>query len=154
MKTDNSNFTSLDKLISFIKSTKDGSLSIIHQNLENYEGMVFYIGIRFNVAKNDYQLNLEWMCLGLDLFGDNLVESYVYQFNKLELLLEYLDKKYQIKITDIKTNYMFDDALFPNPIKNKDKENLYKNKWEQFQNDFKSGNFLDSTLQLVYSSLE
>ncbi|WP_347174002.1 hypothetical protein [Polaribacter uvawellassae] len=147
-------FKNFEELNTFAFNAKKGAFSIKHQNLENYEGMVFYIGVYFNIDKNDYQLNLEWMCLGLDLFGDNLVESYVYQFNTLQSIINYLDKKHQIKVTDIKTDYFFDDTLFPNPIKNKDKKAVYNFNWDQFQKDFKKGMFLDASLPLIYSSLD
>ena len=99
------------------------------------------MGIVFDVEKNNYQLNLEWMCFGLDLFGDNLVESYVYQFEDLEILLRYIDEKHQIKISDINPNYTFNDADFPNPIKNKEQKEVYTKYWNQFQTILKKVNF-------------
>lgn len=145
-------FSDISSIQNFISDKKNGSISLNHQNLKNYEGVVFYSGIHFNLLKNEYQLNLEWICFGLDLFGDNLVESYVYQFNSLKLLLDYLEKKYQLKATDINPNYKFNDDLFPNPIKNKDKKTTYIKFWNQFQKDFKQGLFLDNSQNLIYSS--
>lgn len=152
METSNLYFSNLSVFKQHIITTKIGALSIRHQNLENYNGVVFYIGIHFDYPKEEYQLNLEWICFGLDLFGDNLVESCVYQFQNIENLLNYIDKKYQIKITDISTNYKINESLFPNPIKNKDQKNTYEKEWKRFQNDFKKGIFLDTSQNLIYNS--
>ncbi len=145
-------FNNLNSFKDFITKQKVGAISIKHQNLENYPGVVFYMGIHFNQPKNDYQLNLEWICFGLDLFGENLVESYVYQYKNIEDLLNYIDKKYQLKITNIPINYKLDDNLFPNPIKNKAQKNTFEIAWKQFENDFKKGTFIDDSQKLVYNS--
>ena len=145
-------FSNIDNFKKHIFNNKNGAISIKHQNLENYKGVVFYIGIHFNFQKKEYQLNLEWICFGLDLFGDNLVESYVYQYKNIENLLNYIYKKHQIKITDIPTNYRFNDSLFPNPIKNIDQKNAFEMEWKKFENDFKKGIFLDTSQKLVYIS--
>lgn len=114
--------------------------------------MVLVILIRFDTGQAKYELDLQWECLGLDLYGDTLQESYMYQFESLEKLLEYLLAKYTIKVTDIPIKYSFDGSLFPNPIYYKEQRPDFEAAWQRFQDDFKKGAFLDPSLKLVYNS--
>jgi hypothetical protein len=63
---------------------------VAHCNCKGYPGMVSVILIRFDTRQAKYQLDLEWECHGLDFYGDTLHESYLYEFESLEKLLEYL----------------------------------------------------------------
>lgn len=92
--------------------------------------------VRFDTRKAKYELDLEWECLGLDLFGDTLQESYSYEFERLEKLLEYLEVKYAIKVTDIPIKYSFDSSQFPNPIYHTEKKPQFEAAWQQFVDDF------------------
>jgi hypothetical protein len=73
----------------------------------------------------------------------------LYQFESLEKLLAYLLAKYAITVTDIPVNYGFESSQYPDPIKDKAKRPQFEAAWQQFQQDFKSGAFLDPSLQLV-----
>lgn len=121
-----------------------------YRNLPDYPGMVLGIGIIFNSGK--YELDLEWICFGLDLFGENLLENYLYSFNELRELLTYLESNYNTSVTDIPVKYKIDQSQFPNPIKDERQKPLFESIWDKFQNDFKRGVFLDKTLPLVYAS--
>ena len=91
--------------------------------------------------------------LGSDLYGDTLQESYIYQFESLERLLDYLLAKYNIRVTDIPLQYKFDSSQFPDPIYYKEQKPEFETAWKQFQYDFKNGVVLDPSLKLVYSSV-
>ena len=91
-------------------------------------------------------------CLGLDLFGDALWDSYIYEFYDLDKLLDYLPENYDIRVTDIPVQYKFDDSQFPNPIYSEHKKTEFEAAWKRFEEDFKKGVFLDPSLKLVYDS--
>ena len=113
--------------------------------------MVLCIMIRFDIQKTSYQLDLQWECLGIDLFGDALWESYIYEFADLDKLLDYLLKNYDISVTDIPVQYKFDDSQFPNPIYYEHKKPEFEEAWKRFEEDFKKGVFLDPSLKLVFA---
>ncbi len=142
----------IETLNDFVRKTIDDHIVVTHRNIEGYAGMVMYIGIKFNIEKAKYELNLEWMSLGLDLYGDTLQESYHYQFDSLEKLLDYLLIKYNIKVTDIPIKYQFEKDQFPDPIYYKEQKHEFEVTWKKFQQDFKNDAFLDPLLKLVYSS--
>lgn len=146
------NFTDLATLNSFIQDKGKGGILITYRNCEDYAGMTLSLMIVFDLRKPEYKLDLQWMALGLDLYGDTLQESYVYSFESLEKLLEYLEAKYAIQLTDIPVSYHFDQTQYPNPLTHADQKSLFEAAWEQFQLDFKSGAFLDTSLTLVYNS--
>lgn len=142
-------FSSFDALDSYTKEKKKGELILTYRNSENYEGMVLAIMIIFDTDKSQYRLDLQWMSLGLDFYGDTLQESYVYQFNNLAEMMAYILATYQIHVTTIPIKYQFDYTKHPSPIIDEDKKSLYKKAWEQFQQDFKAGLFLDKSLMLI-----
>ncbi len=146
-------FVDIHELTEFMLDKRKGSIPVAYQLLPDYAGMVLYIGIIFDLKKHQYLLSLEWMALGLDAYGDTLQESYSYQFDRLELLIEYLQLKYAIAVTEIPMKFEFDDHQFPNPIKDEAQKSLFEAAWSQFQKDFKEGLFLDQSLVLVYNSL-
>lgn len=145
-------FSSLQALKQHLQERQKGSLLIAYKNCPDYEGMVLSFMLVYDVVKSKYQLDVQWMCLGLDLYGDTLQESYVYHFNSLENFIHHLALAYQIGINDIPISYQFNHALFPNPLKNENKKLLYQKNWERFQADFNQDKFLDKTLEVVYSS--
>jgi hypothetical protein len=116
--------------------------------------MVLGMGIIFDVNQLKYELDLEWISFGLDLFGENLLENYLYKFNTLAELLAYLQVNYHISITDIPTSYKIDQSLFPNPIEDTAQKPLFEIAWQKFQHDFKKELFLDKSLEIVFSSNE
>lgn len=154
MENLNRNFKDFEALNAFIKEKKVGNILIGYRNISAYAGMVLGIGIIFDINKFKYELDLEWISFGLDIFGENLLENYLYKFKNLQALLAYLESNYKILINDIPINYKIDQSLFPNPIKNSDQKPIFESAWQKFQDDFKSGIFLDDSLQLVYSSNE
>ncbi len=119
-----------------------------YRHCNGYPGMALALMIVFDTAKDKYLLDLQWMSLGLDLYGDTLQETYVYRFKNLVQLTGYLSEKYQVEVTDIPVKYRFDTKSFPNPIYNRDQEDEFKEAWERFLNDFRNGMFLDSTAKL------
>lgn len=147
-------FSDIDDIKLNIQNLGKGAFQISYRNCEEYDGMVLGLMIVFDLNMQKYELDLQWMCFGLDLYGDTLQESYVYQFQNLELLLDYLKNKYNIHISDIPIKYKFDPLYFPDPIKNCGKKTDYERAWQSFQQDFKRGLFLDPTLNLVYNSLD
>lgn len=152
MDEENKNFQNFEELNNFIQTKEDGNILIEYYNMSDYAGMVVGIGIIFNHKKGKYELDIEWISFGLDLFGENLLENYLYKFNTLHELLAYLHAKYDILVTDIPKKYKTDESLFPNPIKDADQKPLFEAAWEAFQRDFKKGLFLDESLELVFSS--
>ena len=100
-----SQYFDTETLKTYIREKVKGFKVITHRNVEDYEGMVFCIMIRFDTSQSSYQLDLQWECLGLDLFGDALWESYIYEFGDLDKLLDYLLKNYDIRISDIPVQY-------------------------------------------------
>ncbi len=147
------NFPDLEALKNFIQNKRKGEILITYRKCDDYAGMALAIMIVYDVSQSKYELDLQWMSLGLDLYGDTLQESYLYEFKSIEELLDYLELKYDIKVTDIPVQYQFDINQFPNPIKNANKKAAFEAAWKQFQLDFKKGKFLDSSLQLVYNSM-
>jgi hypothetical protein len=149
----NENFADIEELKVFVNEKGDGNLVIAHHNMSTYPGMVLYIGLHFNILEKKYELNLEWMCWGLDFYGDTLQETYHYRFNSVEMLLDYLYRKYNIKVTDIPKKYSIDPTRYPHVLKDEDKRKIFENAWAQFQQDFSNGVFLDRSVELVYSSV-
>lgn len=148
----NGNFTDIGELKAFIQDKGVGGIAVAHLNLHQYPGMVLYIGLHFDCKKSKYELNLEWMSLGLDFYGDTLQVGYVYKFDTLELLVKYLDFKYQIKVASIGIAYRFDSELFPNPIRNEGQKPLFEIAWKEFRKDFTDKLFLDGSLRLVHTT--
>ena len=146
-----SEYFDTETLKAYITENGKGYKVITHRNVKDYEGMVLCIGIRFDIPKASYQLDLEWACLGLDLFGDALWESYIYEFGDLDKLLDYLLEKYDIRVTDIPIQYKFDDSQFPNPIYYEHKKMEFEAAWKRFEEDFKKGVFLDPSLEVVFA---
>ena len=146
-------FNDLQSLKSFTEQQSKGTLLVTYRNLPEYPGITLAIMIVFDIPKNKYELDLQWMCLGLDLYGDTLQESYVYSFKNLETLLSYLKEKYDISISDIPLNYSFDQEKHPNPIKDADKKAEYEAAWQKFHKAFQNGDFLDASLNLTYSTI-
>ena len=147
-----SNFSSFEELNTHVQNEVSGFIRVTHRNCRDYEGMVLFIKIVFDIQQPKYELDLEWMSLGLDLFGETLAESYIYRFKDLESLFDYLRLEYNINVTDIPVKYEFDASKYPNPIKASSKKQIFENAWLRFQQDFKSGIFMDRSLKLVYSS--
>lgn len=145
-------FKTFAELEAYFKKKEKGFLTIGQTNMRTYAGMVFDMAIIFDIKKEKYDLDLQWISFGLDLYGENLLENYLYRFKNLALLVQYLDNQYDIKVTDIPTNYQFDDDNFPNPIKNEAEKPIFEAAWLRFQEDFKNGFFLDDSLELIYSS--
>ncbi len=146
------NYPDFATLNNDIQTMQSEFILVTHRNVRDYEGMVLCTTIRFDTRQDKYLLDLEWMSLGLDLYGDALQESYSYQFKSLELLLEYLLLRYDIRVTDIPVTYQFDSNQFPNPIKVESKKQVFENGWQRFREDFQRGLFLDGSLKLAYSS--
>jgi hypothetical protein len=138
-------------LKAFIEEKVNGFNVITNRNVDGYEGMVLCIMIRFDTLKSSYQLDLQWECLGLDLFGDALWESYIYEFDSVDKLLDYLLKNYDIRANDIPLHYKFDSSQFPNPIYYEHKKPEFEAAWKRFEEDFKKGVFLDPSLKLVFA---
>ena len=142
-------FSDLSDLETHIHSHQKGFILVTYRPMEGYPGMALAMMIVFDVNNQSYQLDLEYICLGLDLYGDTLMENYVYQFSDMDDLLAYLKKKYQIDVSDIPVNYTFDQEAFPNPIKNPDQKPMFEAVWQQFQRDFENELFLDKSLNRV-----
>lgn len=148
----NTYFGSLEEFLAFAEEKQEGHMVIGYFHLPEYAGMVLYLGIHYHIAKKEFVLDLEWMSLGLDFYGDTLQESYRYQFDSLRDMLAYMEHKHQVKITDIAHKFEFDYKQYPNPITHEDQKEAFQEAWERFSNNFKSGMFLDSTQKLIYSS--
>lgn len=145
-------FTNIAALKAHMHEKNVGSVRVSFENCPDYAGMALEIAILFNIKKEKYELDLQWIALGLDLFGENLLENYLYQFDDLEQLLAYLKQKYQMEVSDIPVKHLFDGSRFPNPIKNEAEAPIFKAAWERFQHDFKQGLFLEKNLKLSYST--
>ncbi len=152
MKSQNEYFQSLQKLEDYIAKQVSGSILLGYENLSNYSGMVLGKSIIFDTRNNKYELDLEWISFGLDLYGENLLENYLYSFATLDTLLQYLKNQYNITPSDMPMKYKTDLTKFPNPIKDSENKHVFIKSWEQFQNDFRTGIFLDNTLELIFSS--
>lgn len=144
-------FSSLEEL-KFALTQKP--VLVFYQNLNDYPGMVLALSIYFKQKESYYGIDLRWQCLGLDLYGDSLEESYEYAFQNLEDLLNYLEEEYKIKLKQIPLNYSFDSAMFPSPLKEEQNKEKYETAWKNFQQNFNKGKFLDLKQKLVYSSKE
>ena len=59
------NFTDLKTFNEFVQNKSKGHIVVTHRNCKDYAGMVLYIGIVFDAQQSKYEMNLEWMCLGL-----------------------------------------------------------------------------------------
>jgi len=145
------NYPDIEALKAYVQKEVKGFILVTHLNCKDYEGLVLCIMIRFDTLKASYQLDLQWECLGLDLFGDALWESYIYEFAELDKLLDYLLENYDIRVTDIPVKYKFDDSQFPNPIYYEHKKTEFEAAWKRFEEDFKKGSFLDPSLKLVFA---
>ncbi len=145
-------FKDLEALEAHIESTQKGSLLITYRNLPDYAGMVLGIGIIFDVPAKKYQLDLEWISFGLDLYAENLLVGYLYQFDSLKNLAGYLQVTFQIAITEIPVKYKIDSELFPNPFKDAGREKEFEDCWQRFVGDFNTGMYVDHSLELVYTS--
>lgn len=145
-------FLDLPSLQSYIRKKGRGAIVLGHWNLENYPGMVRYMGLHFDIEKAEYDLDIEWISFGLDAFGENLLESYLYRFGSLEELLAYVQERYGIAVTDIPLEYHIEAEKFPDPFKNADQRPEFEAAWKQFQEDFAFGKFLDASQLLIYSS--
>ena len=152
MPNPQSNYTDFDALNTYIQNKVKDAIVITYRNCEEYEGMVLAIMIVFDIRNEKYELDLQWMSLGIDLYGDTLQESYLYRFESFEKILNYLREKYGIQVTDIPVKYEFDHSRFPSPIKDEAKKPLFEAAWQRFQDNFASGVFLDPSLRLVYST--
>lgn len=147
------NFSNKDHLKAYLDEKGSGILRIAISNMKGYEGMVFDMGLIFDLNKRKkYELDLEWISYGLDLYGENLLENYLYTFQGLDPLLDYLNNCYAIAVSDIPMGLKVDINHFPNPIKDEDKKSLFQANWERFQKDFRTGIFLDPSLNLIYST--
>lgn len=146
------NFTDINELKTFIHDKGKNCIPISYQLLPKYPGVVLYIGMIYEPKKENYELSLEWMAMGLDFYGDTIQESYIYAFHTLEALLEYLSSNYKIEITDIPLKFEFDSSQFPNPINDAHEKLIFEAAWNQFEEDFRKRIFLDHSLLLVYSS--
>ncbi|WP_316786961.1 GNAT family N-acetyltransferase [Pedobacter frigiditerrae] len=145
-------YTDFNQLNSFIEDKKSGSILIDYRLLPDYEGMVLNIGIIFDTTKEKYELDLQWISFGLDLFGENLLMGYSYQFKDLKSLLSYLSVRYGIEVTDIPIKYKIDSEKFPNPFKDEDRKPIFEESWTRFKKDFAAKKFLDPRLLLVYTT--
>jgi hypothetical protein len=145
-------FTDSHSIMAHIQSKAKGGIVVAYRNCKDYEGMVLGIMIIFDTSQAKYQLDLQWMSFGLDFYGDTLQETYLYQFENLEKVFDYLLANYDIKLTDIPVNYSYDNSQYPDPIKDEAKRPDFEVAWKRFQEDFKTGAFLDSSLKLVFSS--
>ncbi len=148
------NFSDYEALHRYVQEKTKDNMLIAYRNCDPYEGMVLGIMIVFDIQVPAYQLDLQWMSFGLDPYGDTLQESYVYQFEGLEALLEYLKLTYEIKVEDIPVQYKFDPSQHPDPIKDKAQKSVFEAAWKRFQDDFNNRVFLDPALQLVYDTHE
>ena len=145
-------FQNLSTLSTTLKTEKH-HLVITYLNMPEYDGMALYLGLHYIPKTEKFQLHLEYMCLGLDVYGDTLQESYIYEFNDLQAVLTYLEKKYTIKLTDIPIKFDFDSDKFPSPIYHGHLADIFREAWERFLVDFRNNKFLDSELSLIYNSL-
>jgi hypothetical protein len=146
------NFADFDALAKHIRDKEKGYILVDYRLLPGYEGMVLDIGIIFDVKKDSYKLDLQWISFGLDLYAENLLEGYSYELETLEALVGYLQSVYAINVTDIPIKYQIDGAKFPNPLKDAAQKPAFEEAWKRFKKDFKEQKFLDRSLQLVYTT--
>lgn len=143
-------FVDFKEFNAHLKEKASGTFVIAHRNVADYAGMVLCLFIRFDCSKSIYDLNLEWMCLGLDFYGDTLVESYEYRFEDLRKLLAYIEQHYGIHVTHLERKHEFKHEDFPNRLRNEELRPLYHENWERFQRDYELGKFLDRSMHVVY----
>ncbi len=146
-------FASIESLKAQIEMTQKSFLLLPHRNLSHYEGMVLSITLVYDLPQKNFDLDLQWICFGLDLFGENLLENYTYRFSNLEGLLHYLDLVFQIPVGEIPLQYSICSEQFPDPIRDAANAQIFRENWERFEQDFRTGLFLDPSQELVYSSL-
>lgn len=154
MSTPPDNFADREALRVYIQEREIGSLLIDYRKLEAYAGMVLGIGMIFDTRKGTYDLDLQWISFGLDLYAENLLENHLYRFGRLESLLDYLRITYAIEVADIPVKYSIDSSQYPNPIKDEAQKPVFEAAWQRFQQDFQAGIFLDSSLERVYTTQE
>ncbi len=147
-------FSSIEEIEKHLKAQDGGNILVEYRNVNDYPGMVLAMMITYIPTHSTYGLDLQWMSLGLDLYGDTLQESYLYAFHQLADVIAYLEKTYGIKATDIPLKYQFDKEKFPDPIKDFLSKPEFEAAWEQFQQDFRQGLFLDRSLSVIYDSSE
>lgn len=142
----------LESLKTYLQDKKKTSIMIGYRHCEGYPGMVLGLMIVLDQKEGSYDLDLQWMSFGLDVYGDTLQESYVYRFDDLGQLMAYLQSTYGIQISDIRIPFHVDQAQFPSPLTHADQKAVFESAWERFQIDFRNGEFLDPDLNLVYNS--
>jgi len=148
----NTNFPNFNAFVKHIRDKESGHILVDYRLLPGYEGMVLGIGIIFDTRKDKYELDLEWISFGLDLYAENLLEGYSYKFETLDSLVAYMQKVYSINVIDIPIKYQVDSTKFPDPIKDAAQKSIFEEAWKRFKKDFKEKKFLDSSLQLVYTT--
>ncbi|MCB0738544.1 MAG: hypothetical protein KDC92_13590 [Bacteroidetes bacterium] len=145
-------FTTLKQLEQRFKTQKGTTQLVGYFPVEKYQSMFLAIMLNCDFEKQQYLLDLEWMCLGLDAYGDTLQESYVYQFESFDALLAYLASTYKIQVTDIPIKYNSANANHPNPWSNMAQKAEFEKEWEQFQQEFTAGKYLDKGQKVTYTS--
>ncbi len=145
-------FANTAALQAHLAESSKGAHLIAYIHLNNYSGMAVSLMLVYNVPNSTYDLDLQWISLGLDFYGDTLQESYQYRFSSLEAFLAYITQAYGIAASDIPVTYQFDQQAFPNPISHAAQKPEFEIAWQQFQKDFGAGKFLDTAQQLIYSS--
>ena len=145
-------FTDTAGFVEYIHSQQTGSIVITHQNMPGYPGMVLYIGFAFDVPASNYTLNLEYMSLGLDLYGDTLQENHIYKFPDVAAVAVFLDQAHHISVADICVPYSFDPEQFPNPLTNEKEKPAFEAGWKKFREDYRKGIFAGKSQELIYQS--
>lgn len=107
--------------------------------LEGYAGMVTTLLLNWDEAFSKFDLVVEWQCLGLDYYGDTLMERVQLPFPSLESVLEFLERHYGISVTDIPIEFTSAELRFPNPVDDTDRKEEFQENWERFLEDFMSG---------------
>lgn len=142
-------FKDFDALDVYLVKEQQGALAIDDRPLEGYAGMGLRILLRFDLPAHTYHLDLEWASFGLDVYVDTLVENYVYAFDTLKELTDYLHAKYQVSVDRIPIHHTIPEGLFPNPIYNGDQKDIFTGAWNRFEQEFRTGIFLDKNLRLI-----
>jgi hypothetical protein len=144
-------YTSIDALEAFIQQQQKSHVVVGYYPMPEYAGMALYIGFVFDTQASKFDLNLERMSVGLDLYGDTLQGSYLYRFNNLEALVQYIHSNFGIDVTDIPIKYQYPSNQFPDPLHNEAEKHVFEAAWERFKIDFRKGIFLDSSLKLIHT---
>ncbi|MCB9233336.1 MAG: hypothetical protein H6581_16885 [Bacteroidia bacterium] len=147
-------FRDLDDLRQHLQPKGRNAILLGYENQEDYPGMALASMLVIDLEKAIFQLDLQWMSLGLDLYGDTLQESYVYEFGDLESLLNFLDDRFAMEVTDIPRKYQFQSKDFPNPLDHAHQKDEFQAAWDRFREDFRSGKFLDPALRLAFDSTQ